>query len=274
MSKDLNYNLMINEDKTGLKSNQFPYVFSLYNNKKQLLTFFGTEHSSDIKNKQWKVLEKEWQEFIKNTQSEKRVVFLEGNFRLVSDQNYLDKNGKIISLEVVQKYCELGAWSYFSQNDKKEMVFVDPKFNDEAEYLLKRFDETVVEYYFFARYFSSYINKKDITFDEALRQAVATTSETYRSFSNMVDYYKKIHRQFFNHELDKSQIENVRNASWPIRYDCPSNEVARQSSVFRNKYILKQIKEYWEQGKSIFVLFGAGHAVAQKPVLYDFIQGQ
>ena len=274
MTKELNYNLMVDEDKTDLNLSQFPYVFVLHNkDKTQRLTFFGTEHSSDVNNKQWKILEREWREFVKNTQPEKRVVFLEGVSRMISDQKYFDKNGKIAGLGVVQKYGERGAWFYFSQNDQKEVIFVDPKFNDEAEYLLRQFDKNIVAYYFFARYFGSYINKKNTTFEEALKQAVATTHDiTHESFSDIADDYKKIHQQFFNRELDESQIEVVRKASWPIRYDCPSNEVARQSALFRNKYILLQIKKYWEQGKNIFILFGAGHAVVQKPVLYDFIE--
>jgi hypothetical protein len=276
MSKELNFNLMVDEDKTDLKLDQFPYVFVLHNkDKNRQLTFFGTEHNNNINNKQWKILEREWREFVKNTQPEKRVVFLEGGFRVISDLKYLDENRKIIGLEVVQRYGESGAWFYFSQDDQKEVIFVDPKFNDEAEYLLKKFDKNIVAYYFFARYFGSYINKQNITFDEALKQAVATTHDrTHESFSGIIDDYKKIHQQFFSHELDESQIEVVRKASWPIRYDSPSNEVARQSTMFRNKYILEQIKKYWEQGKNIFILFGAGHAVAQKPVLCDFIENQ
>jgi len=276
MSKELNFNLMVDEDKTDLKLSQFPYVFVLYNkNKNQQLTFFGTEHSSDINNKQWKILKREWQKFVKNTQPEKRTVFLEGGSHVINDPKYLDKNGKITGLEVVQRYCESGAWFYFSQDDQKEVIFVDPEFNDEAEYLLKQFDKNTVAYYFFARYFGSYINKQNITFDEALKQAVSTTHDrTHQSFSDIVDDYKKIHKQFFNHELDKGQIEVVRKASWPTRYDCPSNKVAQQSTLFRNKYILEQIKKYWEEGKNIFVVFGAGHVVAQKHVLYDFIENQ
>jgi hypothetical protein len=276
MSKELNFNLMVDEDKTDLKISQFPYVFELYNKgKTQQLTFFGTEHSSDVNNKQWKILERDWRKFVDNTQVEKRVVFLEGSPRVFSFEKYLDNNEKITGLEVVQKYGEFGAWSYFSQDDQKEVIFVDPKFNDEAEYLLRRFDKTAVSYYFFARYFGSYINKQNITFDEALKQAVITThNKTHSSFSGSVEDYKKIHQQFFNHKLDEGQIEVVRKASWPTRYDCQSNEVARQSTVFRNIYILKQIKKYWEQGKNVFILFGAGHAVAQKPVLCDFIENQ
>jgi hypothetical protein len=274
MSKELNFNLMIDEDKTGLKPEQFPYVFTLHNKgRNQQLTFFGSEHSSDKKNKQWKILEKEWREFIINTQPEKRSVFLEGSPRVVIDKKYLDHDGKINGIEVVEKYGEIGAFFYFSQNDQKEVFFVDPKFSDEAEYLLKLFDKNTVAYYFFSRYFGSYINKQNITFDEALKQAIITTHDkTHHSFPDVVNDYKKIHQQFFNHELDKSQIEVVRKASWPIRYDCPSNEVARQSAVFRNKYVLEQIKKYWKQDKNIFIMFGAGHAVAQKPVLYDFIE--
>jgi len=276
MSKELNFNLMVDENKTDLKLSQFPYVFVLRNkDKTQQLTFFGTEHSSDVNNKQWKILQREWREFVKNTQPEKRVVFLEGGSRVINDPKYLDKNRKITGLEVVQRYCERGAWYYFSQDDQKEVIFVDPEFSDEAEYLLKQFNKNIVAYYFFARYFGSYINKQNITFDEALKQAVATTHDrTHQSFSDTVDDYKKIHQHFFNHELDESQIEIVRKASWPIKYDCPSNEVARQSAIFRNKYVLEKIKKYWEQGKDIFIMFGAGHAVAQKPVLYDFIENQ
>lgn len=274
MAKKLNFNLMVDENKTGLKPSQFPYVFGLHNKEQtQQLTFFGTEHSSDVNNKQWKILKREWREFVKNTKPEKRVVFLEGASRAISDLKYLDKNGKIIGLEVVKRYGETGAWSYFSQDDQKETIFVDPGFNDEAEYLLKQFDKIAVSYYFFARYFGSYINKQNITFNEALKQAVITAHDkTHSSFPDNVEDYKKIHQKFFNHKLDESQIEVVRKASWPIRYNCPSNEVARQSTIFRNKYILEQIKKYWEQGKSIFIMFGAGHAVAQKPVLCDFIE--
>ncbi len=274
MLKKLNFNLMVDEDKTDLKTNKFPFVFVLNNkSKNQQLTFFGTEHSNNINNKQWKVLKRKWQEFIKNTQPKKRIVFLEGSSRVVDDFKYLDKNRKIIDLKVVEKYREFGAWSFFSQNDQKKVIFIDPKFNIEAEYLLKKFNKDIVEYYFFARYFGSYIKRKNITFNNALKQAVTTThNKTHISFSNKIDDYKKIHKKYFNHKLDKSQIEIICKASWPIKYDSPINEVARQSTLFRDKHILKQIKKYWDRGENIFILFGAGHAIAQKPVLCYYIE--
>jgi hypothetical protein len=63
---------------------------------------------------------------------------------------------------------------------------------------------------------------------------------------------------------DKNFFEEVSN---PILTTSSINLVLREMSLVRDRYIVKQINKYWQEGKNIFIVYGASHAVMQEPAI-------
>ena len=52
------------------------------------------------------------------------------------------------------------------------------------------------------------------------------------------------------------------------------NRILRESSLVRDKYIVKQIQKYWKEGKDIFIVYGASHAVMQEAAIRYIVAGK
>ena len=116
------------------------------------MTYFGARHSCDIDNDQWKVLEQEWRKFASLTNQNKRVVFFEGAYHSAGMEE-LEK------FEVVKVFGEIGALQFFAKDDQVEKEWIDSNMQDEARYLLSKFDSSFVVYYFFARMVTSAVRR-------------------------------------------------------------------------------------------------------------------
>lgn len=54
---------------------------------------------------------------------------------------------------------------------------------------------------------------------------------------------------------------------------CPTDvNVGGAVSVVRENYILDKINDYWNNGYSIFCVYGSGHAIRQELVLKDLVK--
>ena len=59
------------------------------------------------------------------------------------------------------------------------------------------------------------------------------------------------------------------NITNPVVTDTIINNVCRQASMLRDQYIIASIDQLIQDGKNIFVVYGATHAVMQEPAIKD-----
>ncbi|MEK7115126.1 MAG: hypothetical protein AAB847_02095 [Patescibacteria group bacterium] len=78
---------------------------------------------------------------------------------------------------------------------------------------------------------------------------------------------KIIHRKLFKTEFNKDDKDFFANIVNPTRSDSVINKVPRVLSTFRDATIVDEIVKYWQQGKSIFTVFGGGHVIVQDRAL-------
>lgn len=64
-------------------------------------------------------------------------------------------------------------------------------------------------------------------------------------------------RKFFYDQVDPSQNNSV------------FNEISREADVIRDSTIVENILKLWNEGKSIFIVYGSAHAVNQERVLRE-----
>ena len=81
------------------------------------------------------------------------------------------------------------------------------------------------------------------------------------SLPRLKDLYKKIVGEDFNESENPNDLVN------PNRTGSAINKIARAQSDLRDANILSEIENYWNEGKSMFVIFGRGHLVIQRPAL-------
>ncbi len=85
----------------------------------------------------------------------------------------------------------------------------------------------------------------------------------WEDFNFSIDHMIAIHNKKYNHEFDPIVCKEC-----CYKMSNPSlNPVSSESSLIRDEHIVLEIKKNWDQGKSLFVIYGSGHAIVQEPAL-------
>lgn len=82
---------------------------------------------------------------------------------------------------------------------------------------------------------------------------------------------KQIHASIFNQQFDELNKNFFYNITNPVDILCEINKVAVISGFVRDYYIVDKIKQYIEDGYSIYVEYGSNHAVMQEPALKELL---
>jgi hypothetical protein len=78
-----------------------------------------------------------------------------------------------------------------------------------------------------------------------------------------------IHKELFSRPLSWDDARWVYDITTPASQDYVTNELARRSGELRDEHILRQIKKYWQEGRSPFLVFGSAHAITLEPALHS-----
>ncbi len=81
------------------------------------------------------------------------------------------------------------------------------------------------------------------------------------SLPRLKKLYKKILGKDFNENKNPNDLVN------PNKTESVINKIARAQSDLRDANIASEIERYWNEGKSIFVVFGRGHLIIEKSAL-------
>ncbi len=240
------------------KGHDSPYTFEVLGNGKAIF-YFGVEHSRDPRNLQWSKLESYWNKFVSETNG-KRIVFLEGPGGFKVDG--LARN------EIIEKFGESGLLMSFAGLENISFIWPNLSMQEEAKQLENGFDSDLVKYYIFARSVGAWLKIGNMgTFDEVISKAIASTAKCISGASSEFSFYDRIHERIFGNKITVSEQENLMKAAVPIYHDSVINDIARASSRLRNEHIVSEVEKYWNDGYSVFMLFGSAHAVIQEKAL-------
>ncbi len=227
-------------------------------NDNKILFYFGANHSRDPHNEQYPKLREYWNDFINKTKDLPRIVLIEGNLRKV----------EAIEEDAIRNGSEGSLVTIWATNSKIPLACPDPLNGEVGEELLKQFPKDYIAYYYFIsnvngwnRFpdpkpeFSSYVS------GYFMREKERTS---WTDFDFSLEHMKKIHRELFNEEFNENTFFNTDN---PNRTDSVINEVARASSDIRDFRIASEIIRYWNEGKSIFTVFGNGHLILEEDAI-------
>jgi len=246
------------------QKHQFPYFFSI-KKPNQILYYFGEIHSVDPDDQQYVTMRKLFEEFSANS-NPKKIVMVEGGVpSFIKDINL-----------AVSQHSAPGFMVVLAADKSIPVISPEPNRAYELKELQKEFPRQEIQYYYFIRSvlqwnrysepkpdFKTYVEER---LKSSKNEGVWDVAET------SLDYMKKVHETLFQEPFDEyNQQFFAKNAS-PVRLLGKINEVARRSSEIRDKYIADQIVKYFQEGYSVFVVYGGTHAVVQEPYLKELLE--
>lgn len=237
-----------------------PYFYVIKKGE-QFLYYFGADHSFDPTHPQFKLLEKQWRNFIKKTKKQSCILLIEIGVKKFNVENPKD---------AILKYGEPGLAAYLAKKDKINFKCPEPSIKQKTKELINSYKLDEVIYFYFIGILAQWYKlksrpefKKYATF--ILRQLKQELS--WLNFDFSLTNLEKIHQNIFKEELNQNYERTIREAASPVEYNSTINEISRRNSMFRNRYIVKEIKKLWSKKKNIFIVYGASHAVIQRKEL-------
>ena len=166
-------------------------------------------------------------------------------------------------MEAIKKHGEQGLLTLLADQEGIEKISPEPDEVLEIKELVKHFSKEDIEYYYFARVVAQWnrlIDKPD--FEEYLNRYLTRDGKNsgWTDFEFTIENMAKIHDKTHDHKFDSENYQCFYRDSAPN-----VNPVA--DYPFRDEHILNEILKYWKQGKSIFVVFGSGHAIVLEKAL-------
>ena len=232
-----------------------PYTFEVQNGNKAIF-YFGVRHSRDPHDPEWSVLEEYWEQFLKQSAGE-RVALLEGPGGFSLDT--------LSREEAITKFGEVGLLAMWCKARDIPYQSADLPFEEEFLKLKELFDEDLVTYFIFARSAGAWLRGLSMgSYDEVIKKAVHSTAQRILGASDSLEFYAAMHKKIFGRELSENERETLIRAAAPIYKDSILNDISRASGRVRNEHIVLEIEKQWLAGKSVFALFGSGHAVIQE----------
>lgn len=241
-----------------------PYLYTLESSD-QFLSYFGASHVMNPSHPQFVSLREKFQEFLEKIKDKKSIVIYEGN---VNEKN-------LVTLEqAIEQHGESGAIVYWANKVNIPTFRPEISIADEAPELLKEFSKDEIFYFYMIRGIVSW--KRKVT-PEPFEEFIVKNIERYQKELNWSDFdfsfetTKKTHKEIFGKEFsleDEEFFAQIRNLTFcGTRVD----GVSEKSCRIRDIGILKHIAKYWNEGYSIFVVYGSYHSKVQEPALRDMV---
>ena len=257
----MNSSLLLPREKyAGMEKNygRGPSMFEIENDK-QVLFYFGANHSRNPADPQYPALREYWNKFLKVIQGRDRIVLVEGRLReLVEDEE----------LAISKGGSEGGLMTLLAH--RANVPVACPDISDEE--LIKRLpnsnkDEVLL--YWFLSWLNNFQKHADPKPDfKKSAQAWCENQKLIKMWKNIeisLPRLKELYKNILGKDFDEN--ENPNDLVNPNKTETIINEVARVQSDLRDANIASEIERHWNEGKSIFVVFGRGHLIIERPAL-------
>jgi hypothetical protein len=239
------------------QSEYMDYSYAISKNGKSQLFYFGSGHSNDPDNPQNAKIKRHWKLFLQDSIGRERVAMVERGVKKIPDNE----------VGAIKAQGEGGLLTYLANRDGVDVVSPEPRRIEELQGLLDAgYRQQEIEYYYFAGSVVRWHRVKDqSSFEEFAKQHFQNRPPFWviDSLATM----REIHKDLFGGELDENEVTFFSAITKPRFGATVINHIARDSGLIRDAHIVQQIKNSWDQGKCIFAVFGAGHAIRQEPAL-------
>ncbi len=239
-----------------------PFTLELKNDR-QALYYFGANHSRDLNNHQYTILREYWARFLRETAGRNQIVLTEGRLR----------SPKESEAEAIKHGGEGGFATYLASQEGVTVACPDLGPSELMASLSEFTKEEFLlgEFISYADHIKRRLHRKlevlpriqvwcDWEKQQNIWEGVDITPE------NILKIYERILGRPFSEEENFNAIHDPNNTGTRI------NELARAASDLRDMNVVSEIERYWNEGKSIFVVFGSGHLIIEEPALRELLK--
>lgn len=243
-----------------------PYSFKV-DDGHQYLYYFGANHSHDPENKQYKVLRAFWIDFLEKTQGKNCLVLVEGGKREICDSEE----------EAIYRGSEASFVTYLASKENIETFSPEPSEKLKFEELAKHFGKEEIVFYHFARMAHQWNKIPELKRPDFYRYLGNSLSQeqkdsSWGNFDFSVEHMIRLQKEMFNREFDTHDEKFFYDVINPTTNFSKVNAISRfEDEGFRDSYILKEIEKFWNEGKNLFVIYGASHAIMHEPAIRKLI---
>ncbi len=262
----MNTSLLLPREKYAEVSKRYhqqPYSTFEIQNDKQSLFYFGANHSHNPADPQYPALKEYWSKFLKITRGKDKIVLVEGRLRELRK----DEETAII------KSSEGGLITLLAHKEGVPIACPDIG-DDELMKCLSNYNKDEVLLYWFLAWLNNFQKHADPKPDFEKSAQMWCENQKPRkmwedveiSLPRLKELYKKILGKDFNENENPNDLVN------PNKTETRINKVARAQSDLRDANIASEIERYWNERKSIFVVFGRGHLIIEEPALKEVLK--
>lgn len=242
------------------KNHSEPPFFYKIQKGDQLFYYVGFEHTYDPLDPQFTKLKQLWDDFLAKIDPKKALVLVEGG----------ERTPQATAKDSIKHGGEAELTTLLAHQHKIKCLSPEPGEEQEIKELLKQFPREGTMYYYFARIANQWLRAgKPFGLREYLE---STGMRTYRQMTNWPDFqlsledFIKIHDKLHDHPFSEDDQECFYQDSNPN-----FNPISAACSEIRDEYMVKEVIKLWKEGKSLFIVYGSGHAIRQEPALKEIL---
>lgn len=244
---------------------RLPYRFVINVGEKYLF-YFGADHYRPAGDSQYDEIENFWIEFLKVTSDQPKIVFNEGGLRSP------DLNKK----DLIENDSEAGFITFLATKDGVEIQSPEISRKEVETELERSFTREQIQYYFFAQMVYQWGKKQDLkpNFEDYVTGFMDSDQDesAWTDFDFSLKNMEVIHEEIFKEKFNKDDTDFFYSIINPITDKSIVNKIARMVSQLRDAYMVSEIYKNWVKGRSVFVVYGFGHAIVQKPALESLLK--
>jgi CRISPR/Cas system-associated protein endoribonuclease Cas2 len=240
------------------RSYTWPYLLTIYTSGGGSLLYYGARHSDNPDDQQFLEIEYLW------TQFKPDIAFNEGG----------DPPVEKTRNEAIRRAGEPGLIRFLAARDKVPVMSLDPTRSQQVIALRKKYSAEQIKLFFILLQMTEY--QRIIGGDESPEEHLKKTINILNSEPGLDVEPKSI-----------SEVESVfaricpgqgsykdAKPSWfdPTLTENTFNAISRDSSNFRDRYMLKLIARTVNEKKRVFAVVGASHVVMQEQAIREMLK--
>ena len=239
-----------------------PYSYTLGSGKQKLF-MFGAVHFRDADDPQFVTMKDMWREFMALKGA--KIALVEsgvGSFRSTFE-------GSVASSR------EEGATQWLAFQEGMGILCADLEFVEMLKHLSEKFESNDIAYWVISReMFNRIRNPGGRSAEDVLLTNLARYRRAFKEIGVDTDrtWFDTKHTEMFGPQSIDDDDFWKKLASW----SAPKvfNDIIEFESRLRNERIYSVIEHLWKLGRSIFVTYGATHAVQLEPALHAMVEGK
>ncbi|MDQ5911907.1 MAG: hypothetical protein QG568_120 [Patescibacteria group bacterium] len=251
--------LLLPWDEFNKRSYPQPYIYRI-GAKGNILIYFGAKHSLDAKHEQNEQIKEQWESFLVETISGRRKVVAE----VYSEGLFLDEN------HAVTARGESGLISYLAKRENIEVVIPGLGKQEQMKICDEYFSRDMILYHHALQIALQWNRLEDKPpFDQFIEKFLMRDKEgtDWDDTDFTLEHIKNIHESLFGQPFDQKDKDFFSRMTDPSQFHSITNEISRKQNDLREVQIIDTIVKIWDEGNSVFVVMGSGHAIIEEPAL-------